>query len=304
MNRGLLLIVVLAGLLGIYWFVSSKEPIAKTNVPIIQADSAAVTYLKIISAQDTVELRKEGDGWKVWGANPYPANEQNVGRALARFAQMSKKAMITDKPDRYEEFEVAGDNAVHLTVTSNGKEQVLHLGKPGPTFQTSYARVEGDKSVWEIGGNHTSSFRRPAADWRDKTITTFAMDSVSKVTITYPTTQLVLVKSDTAWTATENGSAFEASKPQIERITRLLSRMSTVEFADTLSEATFANPECSLNVEMQDGSRIELKLVKRDDKQYYIRKTGAKSDFVIYNSTAEVLMKKKDDLIEKPKATS
>ncbi|MCB9357990.1 MAG: DUF4340 domain-containing protein [Calditrichaeota bacterium] len=299
MNRALVLIVILAALIGVYWLVDKNEPVAKTNVPLVQADSASITYLKIESTSDTVELRKEGDGWKVAGAKPYPANEQNVGRALAKFSQMTRKALITDKPERFEEFEVDGDKSVHVTFTSKGKEQTIHLGKAGPSFQTSYARVDGDDDVWEVGGNHSSTFRRPEADWRDKTITQFPVDSVSKLTVTFPGSQLIFSRPDSVWAASENGTGFTASKTQIERATRLLSRMSTVEFADTLSDSLFEAPECALIVELRDGSTTELKLVKRDDKQFYLRKTGAASDFVIYNSTAEVLMRKKDEYLEK-----
>ncbi len=301
MNKTLVLAAVLFALVGIYWMMNQSEPVGKTDIPLVQADSASVSALKIITATDTTELRKEGDGWKVLGAKVFPANSQNVGRALQRFSQMTKKAMVTDKPDRYGEFEVDGAKGVLVNFTANGKDQSVYLGKAGPTMQTSYARVEGDQEVWEIGGNHASAFRRPASDWRDKTITALPMDSVRKFTITRDNATITLEKQDTLWNAAENGVPFPATKQNVERVTRLLSRMSAVEFADTLSDATFATPKGVVTVEMMDGSRTELLLVPRDDKQYFVRKTGASSDFVIYNSTADVLLKKKDDLIEKAK---
>ncbi len=299
MNKTLVLAAVLFALIAVYWVVDQSEPVAKTDTPLIVADSASITSLKIMTLADTVDLRKEGDGWKVFGAKVYPANEQNVGRALQKFSQMSKKAMITHKTDRHAEFEVDSANGVLVNLTSNGKDQSLYLGKAGPSMQTSYARVEGSSEVWEIGGNHTSAFRRPPADWRDKTITALPMDSIRKVTLNYDGKLLVLEKQDTLWSGTEDGAPFAASKPQIERVTRMLSRMNTVEFADTLSDETFAAPKATVLVEMIDGSRTELKLVPRDDKQYFVRKTGSQSDFVIYNSTADVLLKKKADLVER-----
>lgn len=301
MNKTLVLAAVLFALLAIYWVMNQSEPVAKTNVPLVPADSASISYLRIITSADTTELRKEGDGWKLIGEKVFPANTQNVGRALQRFAQMSKKAMVTDKPDRYPEFEVDASKGVLLNFTSDGKEHSLFLGKAGPTMQTSYARVEGDKEVWEIGGNHASAFRRPPADWRDKTITALPMDSIRKLTITQEGSTLVLEKQDTVWSSTENGTPFPAVKQNVERITRMLSRMNTVEFADTLSDETFALPKATVLAELLDGSSTELKFVPRDDKQYFVRKSGALSDFVVYNSTAEVLLKKKDDLIEKAK---
>lgn len=301
MNRSLLLVVLLLALVAIYWFVNKSEPVAQTNVPLIVADSASVSYLKITTATDTIEMRKEGDGWKVGGAKPYPANAQNIGRALQKLDQMTRKAIVTEKEDRYPDFEVDNAKGVLVDVTSGGKEQSVVLGKPSPSMQTSYARIPGEDEVWEVGGNPASAFRRPKADWRDKTLTALPMDSIRKVTITFADEQIVLAKADTTWSGTSNGKAFPASKSQIERVTRMLSKINTVEFADTLSDATFATPLCTVLAEMADGSSTELKLVKRDDKQYFVRKSGALSDFVIYNSTADVLMKRPADLVDKPK---
>lgn len=304
MNKTLVLGAVLLALIGIYVVVNQSEPVAKANVPIVEADSADVTALRIVTSTDTVDLRKEGDGWKILGAKVFPANTANIGRAVQKFAQMTKKAIVTEKPDRYSEFEVDGTKGVMVTVTAKGKESTLILGKAGPTMQTSYARLEGSKEVWEIGGNHASSFRRPSSDWRDKTITALPMDSIRVVQVKHDNVELVLSKQDTNWTSTENGVAFPGVKQQIERVTRMLARMNSVEFADTLTDATFANPTATVNVEMLDGSRTELKFVPRDDKQFYVRRTGAMTDYVIYNSTAQVLLKRKEDLVDKPKPTS
>jgi hypothetical protein len=300
-NKTLVLVAVLFALIAVYWAVSSNEPVAKTNVPLLQADSASVTAMEIITSADTTELKKEGDGWKLISSKVYPANAANVGRALQRFSQMTKKAIVTDKPERYGEFEVDSDRGVLVNVTSNGKTESLFLGKAGPTMQTSYARLEGEKEVWEVGGNHASAFRRPPADWRDKTITALAMDSVAHVTITHDGLTLDFQKQDSIWKATENGSAFPASKPQVERVTRMLSRMNTVEFADSLTNETFANPKAEVHAVMMNGETIDLLFVPRDDKQYYVRRSGAQSDYVLYNSTVDVFLKKKDDFLEKEK---
>ncbi|MCB1059180.1 MAG: DUF4340 domain-containing protein [Calditrichaeota bacterium] len=301
MNKTLVLAAVLFALIAVYWAMTSKEPIAKTNIPLLAADSASVTELEIITATDTTDLKKEGDGWKLMGAKVYPANPANVGRALQRFSQMTKKAMVTDKPERYGEFDVDSDKGVLVNITTNGKHESVFLGKAGPTMQTSYARLEGSDEVWEIGGNHTSAFRRPPADWRDKTITALAMDSISHVTIRHDGETLDLQKQDTLWKASENGVEFPAVKQQVERITRMLSRINAVEFADSLSDETFTNPKATVHAEMMDGSTVDLAFVPRDDKQYYVRKKGALSDFVLYNSTVEVFFKKKDELLDKEK---
>lgn len=305
MKKTGLLLLALIGLILIYLAVVSRTPVAKTDTPFIEADSASVSYMKIVTPSDSVELRKEGDGWMVALAGKvYPANKKNVGNALQKFAQMTRKAIISTKSERQAEFEVDASKGVRVVVKQGDKESSIVLGKASPTMQTSYARLADSDEIWEIGGNNGPMFKRGAADWRDKTICEMAMDSIRRVTWSYLDQKLQIAKQDTMWTGSENGAAFTPFRSNVERVTRMLSRMNAVEFMDNPSDTLFAAPVCVMQVEKTDGSTFDLMLTKKDDKQYYLRKSGALSDFVIYNATAEALLKKKDDLIEKAKPAS
>jgi hypothetical protein len=280
----------------IYFLMQKSEPVVEPGQAFVQADSAQITQLTVQFTDDTVTLVKEGESWVIQdGGRNYPANATNVGRALQRFNQMTRQAMITKKADRLAEFQLDDSNAVRVTFTQNGKAETILLGKAGPSFQTMYARRDGSDEVWEISGNHTSSFKRKAGDWRDKTITKLTMDDVTKLEFRYPTETITAVKADTTWHISDGKTEFDAPNNLVERVTRLLSSMNAVEFVDTLPDADFATPDMQLLATLNTGETIDLKLKKKDDEQYFIRKNGALSDFVIYNSTANVLMKKAGD---------
>ena len=78
--------------------------------------------------------------------------------------------------------------------------------------------------------------------------------------------------------------------------------MSTVDFADTLQPATFDPPPFELQAELSGSEPLTLRLAPKDAEgnQYFLRKNGAATDFVIYKSTAQVLMKHVDDFKAKP----
>ena len=91
---------------------------------------------------------------------------------------------------------------------------------------------------------------------------------------------------------------FVAEKGSVDRITNLLSRMSTVDFADTLQTARPSNRRnlnCRPNWPAARPSTLSLAPKDEEGNQYFLRKNGASSDFVIYKSTAQVLMKRPDD---------
>ncbi len=166
----------------------------------------------------------------------------------------------------------------------------------------SYARLDGSNEVWEVSGNNAATFKRKAKDWRDKTITQFDAASVNKITLRYPDQTITLTREDTTWKVETGRETFAAEKGSVDRITNLLSRMSTVDFADTLSATAFDPPKFELLAEMTSGEPVNLRLAPKDEEgsQYFLRKAGASTDFIIYKSTADVLMKRPDDFKAKP----
>jgi hypothetical protein len=296
MKKNLSLVIILLALVAVYFFVvQEKTPVVSIDRPLVEADSASITKLVIHSAENDVELIKQGDGWMVNGTKPYPANERTLGTALKRFSEMSKKALISEQSDRFSDFEVGDSAGVKVTVQAGGKSTTLILGKAGPTFQTSYVRLAGSDEIWEISGNHRGTFDRKSVDWRDKTINQYENADFTKLELIYPDQSFTVGKQDTVWHLKSAKMEFDADTRLVERLTRMLSRMNTVEFADTLGEDIFANPSFQLLAELTTGETVDIKLVSKDEEKFYLRKAGAMSDFVIYKSTANALMKMPTD---------
>ncbi len=303
MKRSLLLLVLLVVLVGIYWLVQSKEPVAPPDRPFVSVDSAQVTSLRIETATDTVALAKRGGGWMLTYPREFPATVRTIDMALGKFAEMKKLSLITNKPDRFNEFQVSDSAGTKVTVEAAGKTTVFYLGKGGPTATTCYARLDGSNDVWEIAGNQTPTFKRSARDWRDKSISEINRDNFVAFTFGYPNETFSVTLVDTNWVANRGTEKYDADKNQVDRVVGLLSKMSGVDFADTLSASAFDQPDLHLTVETRDRQALDLKLIPKDEegKQYFLRKAGALADYVIYKSTADVLMKKWDDFKPKPK---
>jgi hypothetical protein len=210
---------------------------------------------------------------------------------------MKKLSMITERAERYPDFQVTDSGATRVTIGQGGKTESFVLGKAGPTMQTSYARQGSSKEVWEIAGNHTGTFKRKSKDWRDKTITDVDMNTINKVIIEYPQQTLSLTLADSVWTVDTGKEKFTGGRELVERLTRMISKISAVDFADTLSREAFDHPEARIVATLTTGEVIEFKLIPKDAEanQYFLRKEGAAADFVVYKSTANALMKKPED---------
>ncbi len=301
-NRNILLLGTLVVLIGIYWFMQKSKPVVETDRPFVSADSAKVDLVRIESPDETVELVKEGEKW--WMNKPvrYPAAEKNVQMAVQKLKEMKKLAMITEKADRYSDFQVSDSGATRVTIGQGGKTTTFLVGKSGPSMQTTYARLANSKEVWEIAGNHAGTFKKKAKEWRDKTITDLDMNAITKVVIEYPQQTVTAALVDTTWKITAGNQQFEADKSLVERLTRMISKISAVDFADTLGANAFDKPEAHIVATLNSGETVDLRLIPKGAaaNQYFLRKDGASSDFVIYKSTASALMKKADDFKAKP----
>jgi hypothetical protein len=295
LKKSIILALVFAALLGVYFLLKTGDPVVEPGQAFVKGDSALISELTIDYTGNTIHLVKSGETWMIKADRDYPANATNIGRALQKFGQMTRQAMITSRAERLGEFQLDDSTAVKVTFVQNGAPQTIVLGKASPSMQTMYARLDGSNEVWEISGNHTSSFKRPLKDWRDKTITKLNMEDIAQLEFKYPDMTVTASKNDTIWHVSDGKNQLDAPKNLAERVTRLLSSMNAVDFVDSLSATAFDAPEMQLIAKLNSGDSIELRLMKKDDQQYYVRKSGALSDFVIYNSTATALMKKLDD---------
>jgi hypothetical protein len=77
-----------------------------------------------------------------------------------------------------------------------------------------------------------------------------------------------------------------------------------VDFLDTLGTVSFASPEVVIRAQITGYEPLEVKLVPLDEsgEKYALEKTGTRTHFIIYKTTATTLMKKAEDFRSESKA--
>ncbi|MBU1706506.1 DUF4340 domain-containing protein [bacterium] len=296
MKRTLLLLGVFILLVGAFVLMRSSEPVAKKAKPFIEVDSASVKGLGIVYGQDSVYLAHRDDGWWLEYPIEYPATERTVGTAVGKLESMSIEGLITDNPESFAKYEV-DTVGVRVHVLAHGKSTGFIIGKNASDFQHTYMRYIGQNDVWLVKGSYRNVFGKALKDWRNRTITDLPMESVRKVEIIYPEETISLTWQDSLWNVTAPGKNFEGETSLVERLLRLMCKINTVEFLDTLKDVSFEKPEAILRAEIDGYEPLELKLVPFDEKgeKYVLEKTGALTHFIIYKATATTLMKRAED---------
>lgn len=186
MQKTLGALVLLGALIGAFFYVRSRpEPGTVTMharpVPVVLADK--IDKIQVISPGDkkVVLQRKEGETFRIAEPIDYPADSYSVKQILDRIAKLDFGAIVTDKPDRFGEFEV--DDAKGAKVTVYGKDgKVLAdfiVGKisNGATM----IRGAGKNEVFGALGSLKFIFSKDLKNWRDKSILDFKKEDVTRI---------------------------------------------------------------------------------------------------------------------------
>jgi hypothetical protein len=304
-KRTILLLALFVLLVLVYWLARSREPVVKKDRPFVEVDSAAVNRLAIVYGRDSVALGRRDDGWWVEYPIQYPATQKTVCDAVGKLGGMNIESLITDSPENFPKYEVDEVGVrVHVFQEKAAKPVGFIVGKNASDYQHTYLRRIGENDVWLVKGSYRNVFSKGLKDWRDRTITDLPMDSATRVELIYPKETITLAWEDSVWKVQAGAKSFEGEKPLVDRLLRLLCKLNTVEFLDTVGTVSFASPELVIRAQITGYEPLEVKLVPLDEsgEKYVLEKTGTRTHFIIYKATATTLMKKAEDFRSESKA--
>jgi hypothetical protein len=304
-KQTLILIGIAIVLLIIYLVSRSKTPVKREAEYFVKVDSAAIQKIEIGTGENLVVLEKRSDKW--WVTNPmeYPANAQFTSDLVSKLSDLQIENLISEQADKQELFEVNGEKGTKVAIYAGGKEpSTIIIGKMNDNYRHTYMRKADSDKIYLIKGVYKSYLTRKVKDWRDKTIASYDKDQLQGFVFTYPNKTFELTKSDTEWTVKSGTEQFVADKGIVERLLNMVHNLQCFDFMDSLDTRLydFSKPAFQLKI-TTTSDQFTLKLLPEDKeaKKYIVEKEGAITHFVIYESTAKVLMKDIDEFRPKPK---
>lgn len=295
-KRTVLLLGIFVLLIIALWLMRSCEPVVKKDRPFVAVDSSAVERFGVVYGPDSISIARRDDGWWVEYPVDYPAKERLVADAIKKLEGMYIESLITDAPENFGKYEV-DTVGVRVHVSQKGESVGFIIGKNASNYQHTYMRRLDKNKVWMVKGSYRNTFSKSLKDWRDPTITDIPMESVRRVEIVYPSETITLAWQDTVWQVDSPKKSYQGDNALVERLLRLMCRMNTIDFLDTLGDVSFEKPEMILRAEFEGYDPLEMKLVPLDGEgeKFVLEKTGALTHFIIYKQTAMTLMKEVED---------
>ncbi len=249
MKRNTLYLLGLLVLLLIVAFLLMQRP-GEQSVPVetgrhfIEIDSLAVDRIEIISPKQKVVLEKKGVEWFLQEPLVYRADQTNVASLIHETKSLETKNIISSKAEKHSVFQVDSSGTLVKIFEKGAQKAAFVLGKMGPTFSETYARLANSNAVALVAGASSYTFNRPLKEWRDRTIFNIPKESIKEVKFQYGDTTFVLAFKDSVWMIGKDST-------QESAVTSLLSSVTDVqadEFVDTLR-----SPSPKINAQISCG---------------------------------------------------
>jgi len=258
------LAVLAAGLGGFlavdsYWLTPKREKTAGVKGRLWTIEPKDVLGLTIKRKDDTVKLKRAGDGWEMLEPVKTRANSGAVNEMVTGLATVRVDREIDANPSKPSDFGLEPPEAfVTLEIKDQAAKLTLAVGGKNPTGVWVYAREGSKPAVVAIGDSVSRDVTRPVAEFRDKTLFAFDRRNVSAVDLDLDGSKMTL--------EAEDGGKWRIAKPgpyrgDADMITEMLDKLASV----TVKE--FLGPQKSpAAYGLDKPSRVTLWLGKDKDR--------------------------------------
>ncbi len=195
-------VLVLAGLASFYWFVDRKhEPKPegeRDKVTVLSLDKAKAKQVKIASsAGDTIDVVKQGDGWKLVAPFSAPADSSAVDSILTSLEKLQADEVVTEKTNDLAQYGLAHPSRTVSARVEGGKAPlVVEFGSKAPDGSSVYAKTPGAPKVYLVASWIEGSFDKKPFDLRDRDLLHVKREDVRQLEVGGPEGDYTLARTD------------------------------------------------------------------------------------------------------------
>ncbi len=265
--------------------------------PIPPLDAAQITTVDITKGGVTTTLKKEGDTTRVTAPVAYAADPGNAKAVWEGLGKMDVSDLVTEQPSKQSEFQVDDKEGVHVVAKHDGQVLAdLIVGKS--VGAGTMVRMPGKNEIWQASGISRYTFDKPASDWRDKSISTFAAGDVQKLEVAAKGGAKVSLKktgtkegSEDKWQVVDSTLKIDKlDNATANQMVSALSSWKANDFADgvKLAEAGLEPPALTITVGLKDNKSVTVLLGgKKGEDEFYAKKSDAPQVFLVKKYNVE-----------------
>ncbi|MBN1271461.1 MAG: DUF4340 domain-containing protein [Candidatus Aminicenantes bacterium] len=332
---GIILILV------VFLILSGNRNRMKYRIPKLETlNQEEVDKIEIEKGEQKIVLAAREDGWKLL-PKEYPVEKTKVDDMLEVITGLTLTELASEKEDytRYELDEDKKISV--KTYKGDKLIRSFDVGKTSSTYSHTYVRLDKNKRVFHARNSFRSTFDQELEDLRDKHVMTFDKNEISKILLTGGELEEELFlekkavpvepppgeteplkeeekpeeeKTEAEKPAEEKPAApseedawlladgTQAKKTEINSLLTHVSDLSCDSFIEDKTKEDFSTPLFTLV--LTGNKEYTLKIFDKgedENAKYPALSSESPYPFWLTKYSAERVMKKKDDLFEKPK---
>jgi hypothetical protein len=282
--------------------VDRQRPLAKIDPTALKAISVTRTLVK-------TTIERDGGKYKVTAPVASAADELNAKAAFDALEKLELGNLVTEKKDKQAEFEVNDANALHVVAQGAGGAELAYLLVGKAVGGGTMVRLKGSDQVWQAVGPLRSVFDKSAAEWRDRTVTTFSTADAETVTVKAKDGVAVVKKSGKG-AGGEDKWELVSSEPKVEKldnavpngIVNALSSFKTDDFGDkeTLASTGLDAPALTVTVGLKGGKNVTVLIGnQKGTEAHFVKTADAHQIYVVKNFSSDRFNKRPIDFKDK-----
>lgn len=281
-----LLLVIFVALMGLLVYKQyapslTKETSAYTEKTKVVSPQS-VASIEINNSSGSMQLKKEGELWKVNGKK---ADTTKINSLLSALLPGAAPELIAQTDKRHKELELTDDMATKIKLDS--KLTVL-TGKSGGSGV--YARFDTDSAVYLLKNN--PSVTSTASEWYDKTILTVDKTKITKITFREGDAIKMLAKDGDKW----KGGSKEVEKNKVDSILSQISNLTSQSFFDATNGSTYPK-QANIVITVEYDGNLETLEFYKGASDYLVKRHADGEQFIVSEySISSVISAPKDIL--------
>ena len=276
-----------------------------------------ISKLEITTAGNSIIFNQKDNTWNI-EPKGYRADPTKVKNILNVIEKLKLTALVSESKN-YVRYDLRNDKNIHVKAWQGETLlQEFDIGKAAPTFKHTFVKLPDDPNVYHARGDFRRNFDRSVDDFRDKTVLSFAQNTIQGIELTLEKKITSLSRKETPETFPEKKDA-PAAKAAKElktktvwedtkghevapsKISSLLSFLNSLEcerYLDDLKKEDLKNPiyTVALNGE-KEYSLLVFSKKDKNAKNYSAISSENESPFSLSDTQVDTIKSKLGEIL-------
>jgi uncharacterized protein DUF4340 len=288
------------------------------QLPVLsEVSGKQISKLEITTAGNSIIFNKKDNTWHI-EPKGNRADSTKVKNILNVIEKLKLTALVSESKD-YIRYDLINDKNIHVKAWQ-GKILLreFDIGKAAPTFKHTFVKLPEDPNVYHARGDFRRDFNRSVGDFRDKTVLSYAQNTIQGIKLTLEKKTISLsrkeipetlpekkdapaakaskeLKTKTVW---EDTKGHELAPSKISSLLSFLNSLECERYLDDLKKEDLENPiyTITLNGEKEYSLLIFAKKNK-DAKNYSAISSENESPFSLSDSQVDTIKSKLGEIL-------